>query len=118
MTRYVIARYAIADLDGRSHAYFDRRTDAREALREIEAEDPESIDELYLVGYTRNGERVYGPEAAKNILRSKKTLEPSAHQYATAEVGPLDPPKKRLRNKKPSRGKPFNPHNNKKLALA
>jgi hypothetical protein len=71
-----------------------------------------------LAGYARNGERVYGPEAAEDVLRSKQTFEPPANQYAAVEVvGPLDPPKKRLRSKKPSLGKPFDPRN-KKLALA
>jgi hypothetical protein len=112
-----MTRYAIADLDGRSHAYFDDRVAAREALREMEAEDPRSIDELYLVGYGRDGKRVCGPEAAEDVLRSKRTLESADHQYAAVSTGPLDPPKKRLRKKKPSRGKPFDPCD-KNLALA
>jgi hypothetical protein len=108
-------RYAIADMDGRSHAYFDDRAKAREALYEIQAEDQESIDELYLVGYASNGKRVYGPEAAADALRSKMTLQPSARQWATVETRLVVPPKKRLRYKKPSRSKPFDPCD--KLAL-
>lgn len=113
-----MVRYAIADLDGRSHAYFDGHDKAREALRKLKAEDPESIDELYLVGYDRNGRRSFGPEAAGDVLRSKRTLEATEHRYAVVSDGPLDPPKRRLRKKKPSsRGKLFDP-SRENLALA
>jgi len=55
-------RYVIADLDGRSHAYFDLRGEARDALREMEDDDPASIDELY-VGHLRGRRKGLGTRA-------------------------------------------------------
>lgn len=63
-------RFVIADLDGRSHAYFDLRGEARGALCEMEEDDPGSTDELYVVAYD-DGERVWGPESADEVLRSQ-----------------------------------------------
>src|SRR4051812_20733538 len=73
-------RYVIADLDGRTHAYFDLRGQARAALREIQDEDPEMIDELYVVAYD-GGRRVRAPEPAAVVLDSRDldwTHDPTA----------------------------------------
>ena len=63
-------------MDGRSHAYFDERAEAPEALRAIQIEGSEELAQLYLVGYDSNGKRVYGPEAAADALSAETTLQP------------------------------------------
>jgi hypothetical protein len=61
-------RYAIADMSGRSHAYFDQRVDAQNALREIVQDDPDALDEFFLAGYDEAGVRVFGPQPASAVL--------------------------------------------------
>lgn len=62
-------RFVIADLNGRTHAYFDSRSEVRQALRELESDDPDSIDELYVAAYDE-GRRVWGPAPALTVLES------------------------------------------------
>ena len=69
-----MARYVIGDLDGRSWAYFVSRSDARRGLSEIVADDPDALDELYVVGYDRAGRRFYGPIAGEDFLRAKRSI--------------------------------------------
>lgn len=76
-----MARYVVADLDGRSHAYFSTRNEARAGLREIVAEDPQSLDELYVVGYDTAGRRFYGPVTAADFLRAKKTVAMAGYAW-------------------------------------
>jgi hypothetical protein len=61
-------RFVIADIDGRSQAYFDTRDEARDALLEMEAEDAAALEDLYVIAYDDNGERVWGPETAAQVL--------------------------------------------------
>jgi hypothetical protein len=60
-------RYVLADLTGRSHAYFDSRAEAREAILEIYEDDPSDVEELYLVGYGDDGARQWGPRSASDV---------------------------------------------------
>lgn len=61
-------RYAIADSTGKSHAYFDRRVEALDALRQIVDDEPEGIDEFFLSGYDEAGIRQVGPQSARSAL--------------------------------------------------
>lgn len=62
-------RYVIADIDGKTHASFDRRVEARKVLQEIiDDEPPEALDEFYLAGFDESGVRVFGPQSARAAL--------------------------------------------------
>lgn len=61
-------RFVIADIDGRSQAYFDTRDEAREALLAMEEEDAGVLDDLYVVAYDDAGARVWGPETALQVV--------------------------------------------------
>lgn len=76
-----MARYVVGDLDGRSHAYFGTRDEARAGLREIVAGDPQLLDQLYVVGYDSAGRRFYGPVTAADFLRAKKTVAMAGYAW-------------------------------------
>ena len=89
-------RYVIADVGGKSHAYFDRRVEALDALRElIEGEPDDAIDEFYLAGFDESGVRTFGPQSARSALGSRglppalvvRELRDCARRYLTGKVG-------------------------------
>lgn len=85
-------RYVIADRSGKSHAYFDRRVDARQALREMIKDEPDAIDEFYLAGFNESGVRVFGPQSARSALESLpvalvvRELRASMRRYLTGRL--------------------------------
>jgi hypothetical protein len=68
-------RYVIVDMDGASRDYFSRRDDVREALRELEDEHPGIADDLLVMSYGDDGQRIGEPEPAVEVLASV-VLEP------------------------------------------
>lgn len=61
-------RYVIVDLDGASRDYFSDRQALVDELRELEAEQPGSAIEFYVVSYDDDGLRVDEPERADEVL--------------------------------------------------
>jgi hypothetical protein len=80
-------RYVIADLDGRSQAYFDTHEEVRSALLDMLEEDATALGDLYVVAYNDDGERAWGPETAAQVAFST----PLDWSGLVSAVGPTVP---------------------------
>jgi hypothetical protein len=62
-------RYAIVDLEGAAREYFSTRAGVRDALIELEADDPGVAAEVYIVAYNDDRVVVDEPERGDELLR-------------------------------------------------
>jgi hypothetical protein len=61
-------RYVLVDLQGASREHFESRDAARNAILELEDEDPGVAGELYVVAYDDDGSQVGEPERGDELL--------------------------------------------------
>jgi hypothetical protein len=61
-------RYVIIDLDGASRGHFDVFSDLLEVIDDVRRDDPEMVDELHVLQYDDDGERVGAPIPALTLL--------------------------------------------------
>lgn len=77
-------RFVIVDLEGASRDYFSGRQDLVDALAELEAEQPGTAAEVFIVSYDEAGERVGEPERADELLARYSGAK--AYQYDRARA--------------------------------
>ncbi|HEU5354684.1 MAG TPA: hypothetical protein VFU65_09490 [Actinocrinis sp.] len=63
-------RYVIVDLEASSREHFSTRGDVLEALRDVAADDPGYLEELFIVKYDDSGTQVDAPERGDEALAS------------------------------------------------
>lgn len=63
-------RYAIVDLEGAPRDHFGDRQELVDELRDVFGEDPEALNELFVVTYDHDGYRVGAAERADEVLEA------------------------------------------------
>jgi hypothetical protein len=61
-------RYVLVDLQGASREHFESRDAARNAVLELEDEDPGVAGEVYMLAYDDDGSQVGEPERGDELL--------------------------------------------------